>query len=125
MGGIYCTVEGREGFSVGCNMPRDSGRILPFNCNSRSRSGGQGSRASKASEVFSSRRLPLFVPIAIETLDAMGHKALSSIKELARHIHLATEDNQAHHHLIQRLSEAVQRVNAAAVLGCIGVGLVS
>ena len=59
-GSIYCTVEGREGFSVGCNMPRHSGPILPFNCNSRSRSGGQGSRASKAGEVFSSRRLPLF-----------------------------------------------------------------
>ena len=50
--------EGREGFSVGCNMPRHSGPIVPFNCNSRS--SGQGSRALKADEVFSSRRLPLF-----------------------------------------------------------------
>ena len=66
-----------------------------------------------------------FVHIAIETLGAMGHKARSFLKELARRIHLATEDNQAHHHLIQRLSVAVQRGNAAAVLGCIGVGLVS
>ena len=66
-----------------------------------------------------------FVPIAIETLGAMGHKARSFLKELARRIHLATEDNQAHRHLIQRLSVAVQRGNAAAVLGCFGVGLVS
>ena len=60
-----------------------------------------------------------FVAIAIETLGAMGHKARSFLKELARRIHLATEDNQAHH-LIQRLSVAVQRGNAVAVLGCIG-----
>ena len=41
-----------------------------------------------------------FIPIAIETLGAMEHKARSFLKELARRIHLATEDNQAHHHLI-------------------------
>ena len=64
-----------------------------------------------------------FVPIAIEPLGAMGHKARSFLKELARRIHLAIEDNQAHHHLIQHLSVAVQRGNVAAVLGCIGVGL--
>ena len=39
-----------------------------------------------------------FVPIAIETLGAMGHKARSFLKELAQRIHLATEDNQAYHH---------------------------
>ena len=48
-----------------------------------------------------------FLPIAIETLGAMGHRARSFLKELAGRIHLATEDNQAHHHLIQRLSVAV------------------
>ena len=62
-----------------------------------------------------------FVPIAIETLDALGHKARCFLKELAQCISLATEDNLAHHHLIQCLSVAVQRGNAAAVLGCIGV----
>ena len=55
----------------------------------------------------------------------MGHKARCFLKELARRISLATEDNQAHSHLMQRLSMAVQRRNAAAVLGCIGVGMVS
>ena len=64
-----------------------------------------------------------FVPIAIETLGAMGHKARCFLKKLARRISLATEDNQAHSHLMQRLSMAVQRGNAAAVLGCIGVGM--
>ena len=60
-----------------------------------------------------------FVPIAIETLGAMGHKARYFLKELAHRICLATEDNQAHSHLIQCLSMAVP----AAVLGCIGVGM--
>ena len=53
-------VPWKEGFIVGCNMPRHFGPNLPFNCNSRRRSGDQGSRASKAGEVFSSRKLPLF-----------------------------------------------------------------
>ena len=53
----------------------------------------------------------------------MGHKARCFLKELARRISLATEDNQAHSHPIQHLSMAVQRGNAAAVLGCIGVGM--
>ena len=65
-----------------------------------------------------------FVQLAIETLGAMGHKARCFLKELARHrISLAAEDNQAHSHLMQRLSMAVLRGNAAAVLGCIGVGM--
>ena len=63
-----------------------------------------------------------FVPIAIETLGTMGHEARCFLKELSHRIYLATEDSQAHQNLIQRLSVAVQRGNAAAVLGCIGVG---
>ena len=66
--------------------------------------------------------LHYFVPIAIETLGTMGHEARCFLKELSHRIYLATEDSQAHQHLIQRLSVAVQRGNAAAVLGCIGVG---
>ena len=68
----------------------------------------------------------------------MGHKARCFLKELARHVSLATEDNQAHSHLIQRLvicqwqsrGEMQQQflgalgwVWGAAVLGCIGVGM--
>ena len=64
-----------------------------------------------------------FVPIAIETLGALEHKAHCFLKEFAQRICLATEDNQAHRHLIQHLSMAVQRGIAAAVLGCIGVGM--
>ena len=63
-----------------------------------------------------------FVPIAIETLGTMGYEARCFLKELSHRIYLATEDSQAHQHLIQHLSVAVQRGNAAAVLGCIGVG---
>ena len=56
---------------MGCNMPRHSGPILPFNCNSRSRSGGHRSRASKAGEKYSHLEdSQYFVPIAIETLGA-------------------------------------------------------
>ena len=72
---------------------------------------------------FHLEALHYFVPITIEILGAMGHKACCFLKELARRICLATEDNQAHRHLIQRLSMADQRGNAAPDLGCIGVGM--
>ena len=63
-----------------------------------------------------------FVPIAIEPLGTMGHEARCFLKELSHRIYLATEDSHTHQHLIQHLSVAVRRENAAAVHGCICVG---
>ena len=57
-----------------------------------------------------------FMPVAIETLGAFGPKTLSFMKELGRRIMVETGDKRACRHLLQRLSVAVQRVNAAATL---------
>ena len=60
-----------------------------------------------------------FVPIAIETLGAWGPSGLSFINELGKKITVAFGDPRATAFLKQRLSLAVQRGNAASVLGTI------
>ena len=62
-----------------------------------------------------------FVPIAVETLGVFGKDAHSFFKEVARRVKLATDDDFAYQSLVQRISVAVQRGNAAAVLGCSGM----
>ena len=50
-----------------------------------------------------------------------GKGAHSFFKEVARQVKLATDDNCAYQSLVQHISVAVQRGNAAAVLGCSGM----
>ena len=64
----------------------------------------------------------LFTPVAIETLGAMGKEALSFLKELGRCILTSTCEPQAYQLLLQRVAVAVQRGNAAAVLGRCSAG---
>ena len=58
-----------------------------------------------------------FVPIAIETLGAVGPEAQLFLRELARRIAACNQEPLAHQYLLQRISVAIQRENAAAVLG--------
>ena len=58
-----------------------------------------------------------FVPVAVETLGAIGPEASSLLKEIARRISLACGEERAHVFLLQRVAVAVQRENAASVLG--------
>ena len=57
-----------------------------------------------------------FVPMAVETLGALGLEANSLLKEIARRIFLAPGEERAHEFLLQRVAVAVQRGNAASVL---------
>jgi len=59
-----------------------------------------------------------FVPIAVETLGVFGKATHSLFKEITRRVKSITEDDMAHQHFVQRISVAVQRGNAASVLGC-------
>ena len=64
-----------------------------------------------------------FVPIAIETMGTWGARGLSFINEVGHRIAEQTGDPRSTAFLKQRLSLAVQRGNAAAVLGTLsGVG---
>ena len=58
-----------------------------------------------------------FVPIAIETLGTWGPAGLAFVNELGRRISAVSGDARATDFLKQRLSLAVQRGNAASILG--------
>ena len=59
----------------------------------------------------------LFVPLVVETSGAFGSEAQTFFRELGRRIKVVSGEPQAHQYLLQRISVAVQRGNAAAVLG--------
>ena len=61
----------------------------------------------------------LFTPVAIETLGAFGQEARSFLRELAHRMSLSTGEPQSHQFLIQRVAVAVQRGNAASILGSV------
>ena len=58
-----------------------------------------------------------FVPVAIETAGVFGPETMDFIQELGRCLQLVSADHNSFAYLIQRLSVAVQRGNAASVLG--------
>ena len=62
-----------------------------------------------------------FTPIAIELSGIFGTEAISFIKELGLRLKKMTGEPSSRHYLIQRLSVAMQRGNAAAILGSMGV----
>lgn len=82
----------------------------------------QGAVASEAEDKKRSKYASIsstycFVPVAIETLGAFGQDADDFVCELGRRIAVVTGDQRATDFLRQRISVAVQRGNAACVLG--------
>ena len=61
-----------------------------------------------------------FVPVAVETLRAFGKEARAFLRDVGHRTMLVNRNPLAHQYLVQRVAVAVQRGNAAAVLGCIG-----
>ena len=58
-----------------------------------------------------------FTPVAVETTGVFGKEAQAFLRELGRRIRVETGEPLSFHYLQQRISVAVQRGNAAAVLG--------
>ena len=58
-----------------------------------------------------------FIPVAIETSGVFGKEAQAFLRELGRRIREETGEPLSFHYLQQRISVAIQRGNAAAVLG--------
>jgi hypothetical protein len=73
-------------------------------------------KLAKYSELASSGDY-VFAPVAIETLGVWGTAALTLCDEIGRRAALLTGDPRAPSFLKQRLGLAVQRGNAASVLG--------
>ena len=59
-----------------------------------------------------------FIPVAVETLGVFGKAAHSLFRDITHRVKLVTEDDLTHQHFVQRIAVAVQRGNAASVLGC-------
>ena len=60
-----------------------------------------------------------FVPVAIETTGVCGPAALQFLRELGHRLKAETGEPRSLQFLFQRISVAMQRGNAAAVLGTI------
>ena len=58
-----------------------------------------------------------FIPIAVETLGALGVDATAFFKDLGSRIKTVTQERRAYEFLMQRVSVAIQRGNAACILG--------
>ena len=61
-----------------------------------------------------------FTPMAVESLGALGPDAQSFLRDLGRCLREAMSEPSSYHYLLQRISVAMQRGNAAAVLGTRG-----
>ena len=61
-----------------------------------------------------------FEPVAIETTGVIGERSRKFLVELGRRIRRVSGEVNSTAFLLQRLSIAVQRGNAASVLGTIG-----
>ena len=59
----------------------------------------------------------IFVPLGFETIGAWGSTCLKTVKELGNLIKKKTGETRSGAFLMQRLSVAIQRGNAAAILG--------
>jgi len=62
-------------------------------------------------------RTHCFVPVAVETLGALGDDATAFLKDLGRRIEVVTKERRATEFLMQRVSVALHRGNAACILG--------
>ena len=60
-----------------------------------------------------------FKPIAIETSSAFGPEAADFFDDLGHRLIAISGDTRAKHFLIQRVSMAIQKGNAAAIIGAI------
>ena len=83
-----------------------------------------GSVANDAEDRKSAKYLTLaplykFKPIAVETLGALGESATDFFQILGQRISVATGEPQSSQFLFQRLSVAIQRGNAACVVGTV------
>lgn len=65
----------------------------------------------------------LFVPLAVETTGIWGAQGRMFVKDIGRRLRDRGFDNRSGAFLIQRISLAVQRGNAASVMGTFGSGM--
>ena len=84
-----------------------------------------GAVAAKAEHLKSAKYAALmvshhFVPFAIETSGVLGQAALSLVWDIGQRLRQAKGEEHSKEHPLKRIAIAVQRGNAAVVLGALG-----
>ena len=64
-----------------------------------------------------------FIPVAVESLGALGAEATALFRKIGQRITAATGELRSGQFLMQRLSVTVQRGNAACILGTVPASL--
>ena len=103
-----------------CGMPRAP---TPTHISAAAREAG--AMAAQAEHLKSAKYAALkvshhFVPFGVETTGVLGQAALSLVCDLGQLLRQATGEERSREYLLQRIAIAVQRGNAAAVLGTAG-----
>ena len=62
------------------------------------------------------------MPVAVETFGAWGSQGLKLVKDIGRKICEATGEKRSTYFLLQNISMAIQRGNAASILGTVKSG---
>ena len=109
----------RKAISVGCYLPR---HFAPSHRGHATRSAGcvgEQAEGKKAEQYAHLAPTYLFQPVAIETSGAISSRSRAFLRELGRRVGAQTGEARSTTYFFQRLSVAIQRGNAAAVMGCV------
>ena len=110
-------------WSSGCLLIWDATCPDTFAISYRAQATSEAGRVAESAEDRKAekyRGLPAshsFTPVAIETLGAIGPRSMLFLRDLGRRIALESGEPRSTDYLLQRLSVAVQRGNAASVQG--------
>ena len=107
---------------VGCNVSRYFCTFLIHNFCTASWSSCSTGRDRKTQKYKHLDSYYFFTPVAIETSGVFGPKTTEFLKELGHRLRQVSGEANSFAYLTQRLSIAIQRGNAASVLGTMKMG---
>lgn len=99
--------------------------LAPSYVRSSASEGGAVAAQAEAQKISKYQHLTdryIFLPVAFETLGGWGKIALRLVKQIGTKIASVSGDNRSTQYLIQRISIALQRGNAASMLGSLPSG---
>ena len=101
--------------------------LAPSHLQATSNEAGSAAKTAEVRKVAKYQSLAVyytFVPIAIETLGSMGPEAKTFLLELGQRLRQQTGEPRSTSFLLQRISMAIQKGNAIAIMGSIPRGKV-
>ena len=117
---LHHTLEEWESARLGCHMPRHLRTLAHSRCRERGWNCGAQAERVKLAKYAHLNSTHFFVPFAVETSGVLGEAAEEFVRELGRRLFKITGEPRSREYLLQRISIAVQRGNAAAILGTMG-----